>query len=206
MINLIKSVGILLPAARISFALTLITACLLLTADFLGFIPNEAKFLLDERKKVSEALAVQFTIFAPGQEPEKIQKMLGYIAKRNPEIESAGIRLQNGQLIFQVGDHSNKWGNYSIQKSTSTHLIVPILQHDEFWGNIELKFYPLPTETSAAFYMQSIFKMSSFVLTIGFFTYLVFMVRALRDTGSFRRDSRSESSQITRIIWSCSSC
>jgi diguanylate cyclase (GGDEF)-like protein len=180
MVNLKKNVGLLLPAMRISFALVLLTACLILTADFLGFFPNESKYLLDGRKKVSEALAIQFTIFAPEQDPKNIQKMLGHIVKRNPEIESAGIRLENGQLIYQVGDHVNKWGDYNKEKSTSTHLIVPILQHDEPWGNIELKFFPLRTELGSAFYKQPIFKMSSFVLMIGFFVYVVFMIRALR--------------------------
>ncbi|MEQ1560969.1 MAG: EAL domain-containing protein [Methyloglobulus sp.] len=180
MVNVKKSVGILLPAMRISFALVLLTACLILSADFLGFIPDESKFLLAERKKTSEALAIQFTIFAPEQDPKHIEKMLNHITKRNPEIESAGIRLKNGQLIYQINDHSNRWGNYDKEKSMSTHLIVPILQRNETWGNIELKFFPLRTESNYKFYMQPIFKICGFVLTIGFFTYLVFMLRALR--------------------------
>jgi hypothetical protein len=100
MTSLKKPVGIFLPAMRISFALVMLTACLLLGAELLGFTPDEAKILLDARKQVSEALAIQFSIFAPGQEPKVIQKTLANIAKRNPEIESAGIRLFNGKLIY----------------------------------------------------------------------------------------------------------
>ena len=180
MVDLKKSVGILLPAMRISFALVLLTLCLILSADLLDFIPSESKFLLEDRKKISEALAIQFTVFAPDQSPENIQKMLGHIVKRNPEIESAGIRLKNDQLIYQINDHTHTWGDYGEEKSMSTHLIVPILKHNEPWGNIELKFFPLRTETGSKFYVQPIFKIASFVFTAGFFVYLAFMIRVLR--------------------------
>lgn len=169
-----------MPAMRISFALVLLTACLLLSAELLGFAPDESKYLLDARKQVSEALAIQFTIFTPNQDSKNIQKMLGYVVKRNPEIESAAIRLQNGQLIFQVGDHEKKWDDSVKEKSSTTHLIVPILQNNEPWGNIELKFSPLRGLSRFDFMHQSIFKMGSFVLLMGFFVYLVFMLRTLK--------------------------
>ncbi len=176
----LKKVAILWPAIRISFALVLLTACLFLSAELLGFAPDESKFLLEARKQVSEALAIQFSIFAPGQEPKNIQKMLGTVVKRNPEIESAGIRLENGQLIFQIGDHKNKWSDYDKNKSTSTHLVVPILQEGEPWGNIEIKFIPLPGGYWTDLTSLSIIKTGSFVLVIGFFAYLAFMLRTLR--------------------------
>ena len=180
MANLIKPVGILLPAMRISFALVLLTACLFLAAELLGFTPDESKYLLNSRKQVSEALAIQFSIFAPDQDTKSIQKMLGYVVKRTPEIESAGVRLKNGELIFQIGDHANAWGNYASSKSSSTHVIVPILQSGEPWGDIELKFLPLRGESISGFIQSSIFKMCSFILIIGFFVYLVFMLRTLK--------------------------
>jgi hypothetical protein len=180
MVDLKKSIGILLPAIRISIALVLLTFCLILSADLLGFIPDESKLILDERKKISESLAIQFTIFASEQSQENIQKTLRHILKRYPEIESAGIRTLNRQLIFQIGNHANQWGGYDKEQSTSTHLVVPILQHNEPWGNIEIKFFPLLNASDRAFYLQPIFKLSSFILTAGFFFYLVFMIRALR--------------------------
>lgn len=178
--NLIKSVGILLPAMRISFALVLLTACLFLTAELLGFTPDESKIRLDSRKQASEALAIQFSLFAQNQDTKNIQKLLGYVVKRNPEIESAGIRLKDGQLIFQIGDHPFKWDGYVKGKSSSTHVIVPILLNSEPWGDIELKYLPLPGESASDWFHQSTFKMGSFILVIGFFVYLVFMLRTLR--------------------------
>ena len=178
--NLKKPVGILLPAMRISFALALFTACLLLTAELLSFTPDESKFLLDARKQISESLAIQFSIFAPGHTPSEIQKTLGHVVKRSPEIESAGIRQLNGQLVSQIGDHVAKWGDYAKEKSTSTHLVVPILQSDKPWGEIEIKFLPLRGESGYQFYKQPIFKLGVFVLIVGFFLNLAFMLRTLK--------------------------
>jgi diguanylate cyclase (GGDEF)-like protein len=177
--NLKNSVGIHLPVIRISAALVLLTACLLLSADLLGLAPDESKYLLDVRKQFSETLAIQFSTFAPGQDPKSIHHTLTYIVKRNPEIESAGIRLQNGKLIFQVGDHINKWRNYDKGKSTSTHVVVPLLKNNEAWGDIEIKFMPLRGISSSIIHRSS-FKLGGFVLIIGFFVYFVFMLRTLR--------------------------
>ncbi len=174
-----KSVSILLPSMRISFALVLLTTCLLLSAEMMGFTPDESKYLLNARKQVSESLAIQFSILAPNIDAKKIQKILTYNIKRNPEMLSAGIRLTDNELVFQVGDHAAQW-DYDKNKSTSTHLIVPILQNNQPWGNIEIKFAPLQGKSRFSFLKLPIFKMASYILIIGFFLYLVFMLRTLK--------------------------
>ncbi len=175
-----KTVSVLLPSMRISFALVLLTTCLLLSAEMLGFTPDESKYLLDARKQVSESLAIQFSILAPDVDAKKIHKILTFVVKRNPEMLSAGIRLHDGELIFQVGDHATQWRDYDKKKSTSTHLIVPILQNGQAWGNIEIKFAPLQGKSSFSFLKLPIFKLGSFILIIGFFVYLGFMLRTLK--------------------------
>jgi diguanylate cyclase (GGDEF)-like protein len=151
----------------------------LLSAELLGFTPDESKFQLTARKQVSEALAIQFSVLAPDKDSKKIQTVLGYVVKRNPEMLSAGIRMQQGQLIFQVGNHAKQWSDYDKNKSDSTHLVVPILQNKLPWGNIEIKFAPFSGESGFNFLKQPIFKMVGFVSLIGFFVYLVFMYRTL---------------------------
>jgi diguanylate cyclase (GGDEF)-like protein/PAS domain S-box-containing protein len=175
-----KTVGVLLPAMRISLALVLITICLIFTAEMLGFMPDKSKFMLESRKQVSEALAIQFSTIAPDQDPRRIERMLNALIKRSPDIFSSGIRLQNGQLIFQVGDHLKEWADYDSQKSTSTHLVVPIFRDSEKWGDIEFKFAPISGESVSDFLEHPSFKMAIFVLVIGFFIYLAFILRTLK--------------------------
>ena len=49
-----KSLGLLFPAMRMAVALALITACILLTADMLGFTPDEDKLELETRKQIAD--------------------------------------------------------------------------------------------------------------------------------------------------------
>jgi len=165
---------------RMSFALVLLTACILLTADMLGFAPNEDKFMLDARTKVSESLAIQFSVLAPDQDIKNIQKLIRYIVTRNDDILSAGIRLSSGQLVFESNNHAELWAGYDKNVSTSAHVIVPILQKGRLWGKVELKFKELKSETFLGFFQKSILKLGAFIMLIGFFAFLFFMLRTLR--------------------------
>ena len=180
MSTLKKSLGILFPAMRISFALVLLTACILLSAEMFGFTPNEDKFQLDARTKISESLAIQFSLLAPDRDLEKIKKLTRYIVKRNPEILSAGIRLAAGRVIFQSGNHDELWQDYKEKVSTSTHVLVPILHKKQLWGNVELRYEELKSDSFLGYFEKPIFKMAAFILIIGYFVYLVFMLRTLR--------------------------
>lgn len=180
MSTLKKSLGTLFPAMRISFALVLLTTCILLSAEMMGFMPNETKFILDERKKISESLAIQFSVLAPDKDIKKIHKLLRYIVKRNQDILSAGIRLRFGQLVYQSDNHTELWQGYTDDNSTSTHVVVPIFHSGSLWGNVELRFAEFESDSFLGFFNQSIFKMAAFVLLMGFFVFLVFMLRTLR--------------------------
>ncbi|RKZ95228.1 MAG: hypothetical protein DRQ43_05725, partial [Gammaproteobacteria bacterium] len=180
MITIQKSLSTIFPAMRISFALVLLTACILLSAEMLGFTPQENKFLVESRAKISETLALQLSILIPDKDMKKIQTLIRYIVKRDPDILSAGIRLTSGDLIFQSANHSKLWDNYKEGESTSSHVLVPILQKGGLWGTVELRFKELKGESFLGFFSLSIFKMIAFICLIGFFVFLVFMLRTLR--------------------------
>ena len=165
---------------RISLALALLTTCILLSAEMLGLTPNEDKFLLEARAKISESLAIQFSVLVPDQDIKIIHKLIRLIVKRNPDILSAGVRLESGQLIFQSNNHVELWQGYNEKISTSSHVIVPILQNNRLWGNVELRFEKLKSESFLGFFDTTIFKMGAFMLLVGFFVYLAFMLRTLR--------------------------
>ena len=178
--NLRQLFGVIFPAMRISFALVLLTTCILLTAELLGFMPDEDKFSLDARTKISESLGIQFSLLAPDQDIKKIQKLIRFIVKRNSDILSAGIRLKSGLLLFQSNNHEELWQDYNSDKSTSSHVIVPLFEKDRPWGNVELRFKELSGQTFYGFFEKSIFKLGAFILLIGFFVYLAFMLKTLR--------------------------
>jgi len=57
---------------------------------------------------------------------------------------------------------------------------VPLLDRDELWGNVELRFETLIGNTLLGFFKKEVFKLMVFCLLIGFFVYLVFMLRPLK--------------------------
>ncbi len=170
----------MMPAMRISLALILLASCVLLTAEILGVTPKENQFLIESRTKISESLALQMSVLIPDQEIKKIQTLIRYIVKRNPDILSAGIRKTSGLLIFESPNHEALWDNYNEDVSTTTHVLVPILQNGKLWANVELRFENLKGETFLGFFDQSIFRLILFFCLIGFFVFLVFMLRTLR--------------------------
>ena len=66
-----KSMGLLAPAMRISIALTLLTCCVLLSADMLGLTLDEDRYALETRKRLSESLAIQFSVMDPKRDLRK---------------------------------------------------------------------------------------------------------------------------------------
>ena len=175
-----KSVGVLLPAMRVSFALAMLTSCILLGAEMVGFTPDEDKLRLDARKQVSESLAIQFATMDPTRDIKKLERLVNLVAKRNPGILSTGIRKESGPLVFKSVNHDQLWQGFEGDKSTPSHVLVPLLQKGKLWGNVELRFEALTSDSFFGFLEKGIFKLVIFCLLIGFFVYLVFMLRTLR--------------------------
>jgi diguanylate cyclase (GGDEF)-like protein/PAS domain S-box-containing protein len=177
--KLTKKASHFLPAMRISFALVLLTASLLFIADLAGFTPDERQAELRARKIISESLAVEFSILGVSAEAQ-FYRFLEIIVNRDDTILTAGIRTNNGDLVFQVGNHAEQWGNYNSQKSTATHILVPVMKDGKIWRTVELKFAPLGSGIFPDIMGSSIYKLVLFILLFGFFAYLFFILRTLR--------------------------
>jgi diguanylate cyclase (GGDEF)-like protein/PAS domain S-box-containing protein len=177
--KLTKKASHFLPAMRISFALVLLTVSLLFIADLAGFTPDERQAELRARKIISESLAVEFSILGVSAEAQ-FYRFLEVIVNRDDSILTAGIRTNNGDLVFQVGNHAEQWGNYHSQKSTATHILVPVMKDGKIWRTVELKFAPLGSGIFPDIMGSSIYKLVLFILLFGFFAYLFFILRTLR--------------------------
>ncbi|MCP4333959.1 MAG: diguanylate cyclase, partial [Gammaproteobacteria bacterium] len=175
-----KSLGIMFPAMRISFALAMLTSCILLSADMLGFTPDEDRIQLNARKQISESMAIQFSLMDPRREIKKLEDLVRIVAKRNPEILSTGIRRESGELVFKSPNHIQLWQDYEVDKSTSSHVLVPLLSRGKPWGNVELRFKALKSDSILGFADTALFKLLIFFILIGFFVYFAFMLRTLR--------------------------
>ena len=180
MSTLRKSRNIILPAMRISLALVMLTVCLILSAEMFGYTPQENQYQLNSRTKISESLALQLSVLIPDQDIKQIQTLIRLIVKRNPDILSAGIRRTSGNLVFRSADHEQLWGKHIEATSTSTHVYIPILEDGKLWGNVELRYKQFDSDSFFGFFKSSIFKLIAFIFIIGFFVYLVFILKTLR--------------------------
>ncbi len=175
-----KSLASLIPAIRISIALALLSTSILFSAEMLGFTPNQNQYLLDVRTKTSESLALQFSVFDSVKDINKIQTLIRYIVKRNPDILSCGIRLKSGALIFKSNNHEQLWQGYNKDYSNSSHVIVPISISSTQRANVEIRFKELESLTLEGFFNKPIFTTSIYILLVSFVAYLVFMLRLLQ--------------------------
>jgi diguanylate cyclase (GGDEF)-like protein len=178
--NVRQSLSSLWPSIRISLVLVLISSSIILIADLLGVAPNQNKFELENRKHLSESFAILFSTLASDEDVKHIRTVLSKIVVRDDEILSAGFRLTDGRLLFEVGPHVKYWGDYKDDKSTTTHVLVPIYRGSRHLGSIELRFAELLIEQGFGILNNQIYRLVLFVLCFGFFAFLFFVLRTLR--------------------------
>ena len=175
-----QSIATLWPSIRISLVLVLITSSLILTADLLEITPNHTQYELEKRQQGSESLAVLFSTMAAENDINKVRVLLSKIVLREDDLLSAAFRLKSGQLLFEVGEHSQHWGDYKNNKSSSTHVLVPISRGTKQIGFIELRYKALSFEEGLGVFNNPTYKLILFVFVFGFFSFLFFILRTLR--------------------------
>ncbi|HEX8521234.1 MAG TPA: diguanylate cyclase [Tepidisphaeraceae bacterium] len=167
-------------ATRISIGLTCLTMSLLLAAQGLGVIPNPIDGTLKARKELCESLAIHCSLAAQRNDVDAIKDTTRAIVGRNPDILSAALRLNDGNLVVTVGEHDKQWKNADHKKSTSNHVRVPILQGSTQWGTLEVAFKPAQGTGWVAYLSDPIFGLIAFVAIVGFIAYAIYLKKMLQ--------------------------
>ena len=167
---------------HLALGLSSLVASVLLLALYFGLVPDRDCAVRAGRLALAEAVAIASTAVMDEQEDSKLRNLLGFIARRNPELQSVGLRRADGVLLVQVGEHEATWQAPRAGVSTDAQLVVPILQGTARWGHAELRFVPLQSAgwwgvlTSAPVKLIAVMLGSCFVL---FYLYLRRMLRHL---------------------------
>jgi PAS domain S-box-containing protein len=163
---------------HLALGLTSLVVSLLLLAHLTGLVPDRDGALRAARVSLAEAVAISSTALLADEDDSRLSQVLGFIAKRNPELQSIALRRRDGSVLWQLGEPvpADSDGN---APSTDTHLRVPLLLQDQAWGSAELQFRPLHQGAdwrgSAAALVVAM-GLGSFVL---FYLYLRRMLRHL---------------------------
>lgn len=169
------------PATRISLGLVSLTVSLLLMGKLIGFAPDRTRTVLESRKNLSEALAVQFTSAAQKEDFPLIRDTLQSIVKRNSDVQSAAIRKNQGDLLAEAGDHIKHWQAPTDGRSTPTHIQIPIFRGNDRWASVEISFTPMWLNNITSGFKNSYFSLILFVACTGFAGYFLLMKRTLRE-------------------------
>ncbi len=169
------------PAVRISLGLVSLTVSLLLLGQLLGFAPDRTKAVLESRKNLSEALAVQFSAAVQRGDLALIKETLLSMVERDNDIKSAAVRSVEGGLLVEAGGHLAHWQSLSDNKSTPTHVQIPIFKGQKHWASVEISFAPLWIKNLASGFKNSYLGLILFVSCAGFTGYFLLMKRTLRE-------------------------
>src|SRR3954471_8214129 len=158
-------------ATRIAIGITCLTLSLLLAAQGLGVIPSPSDATLKGRKELCESLAIHCSLAAQRGQMSAIEDETRTVAQRNPDILSVGLRASDGKLLIESGNHEKEWKSADKNKSTPTHVRVPILEDDKQWGTLEVVFKPLNGSGILRYIKDPAIALIVFVAVAGLFAY-----------------------------------
>jgi PAS domain S-box-containing protein len=181
---------------RVSFGLSSITLAILFAAQALGLIPDYDGAVLDGRKTLCEAIAIQCSLAVQRNDFASVGTTTAAILERQPDLLSAGIRTADGRLLLNLGDHAAHWGDYDRRGSTDTHMRVPVALADRPWGTVELCFRPLESNGITGLLGGRMLPLSVFMLLAGFCTTLMYLRLIFRHA---ERSSQRQDAVPTRV-------
>jgi PAS domain S-box-containing protein len=165
---------------HLALGLSSLVASVLLLALYFGLVPDRDGAVRAGRLALAEAVAIASTAVMDEQEDSKLRNLLGFIARRNPELKSVGLRRADGVLLVQVGEHEATWQAPRAGASNDAQLIVPILQGTAPWGHAELRFVPLQSAGWWGVLTSTPVKLIAAVLGSCFVLFYLYLRRMLR--------------------------
>lgn len=168
------------PIFRISLGLVLLTTTILVGLDFLGWIPRVDGQDTERRIQIAEAVAAQATVGEQG-DLRAVRTVLRVAVSRNEDVLSSGLRTPAGRLLVTAGPHQELWNPPAEDRSTSSHIRIPLYRQQEHWATVELRFVAPEDEGLIAQLMHHpLLRILLVVGVLGFVSYGLYMRRTLR--------------------------
>ena len=168
------------PVTKSTIRLLWLTLGMLIIADMLGFTPDTINVMLDARQKISESLAIQFSVAAQDDDLTMIDNTLQAIVEHNKDILSGALRRADGKILLEAGLHKSTWPSDLGDQSTPDFIQVPIFQKNKFWGMVQIHFIAIRPEGIFGINVNPMYPLLCFITIVGFFVYRTFMVRTLK--------------------------
>lgn len=168
------------PAVRLSVGLVILTISLLILAQALGLAPGVERQQLDVRKRLAETLASQVSVAITRGDELLLQYLLESSVERNPEILSAAVRHNNGNLVAKTKAHEKEWAGAEANESTPTHIRFPVMINGAKRADFEISFEPLLHDRHPIFGVPTFVLLLIFISLSGFLGFWFYIKRALK--------------------------
>ncbi len=174
----------LTPVLRISLGLAVLTCAIVILLDLLGIVPEPRDVEFESRLQLVETLAAQATPAIAREDFAGIRAALLVTVRRNESVLSAGLRAAGGRLMVAAGDHRQLWKPEHEDRSTSSHVRIPMFKGAARWATLEVRFEGMAksgaTGLLAALWERPLIRLLVGVAVMGFVSFLIYMKRTLR--------------------------
>ncbi|HET8749069.1 MAG TPA: response regulator [Ramlibacter sp.] len=126
----------------ISLGLASIVSTALLAASFFGLIPDREEAVRAGRLALAESVAASSAAFLSSSDPTRLEDVLRFIDKRNPDLLSIGLRTRDGRLAVAIGEHARHWVPIESDDAKDAQVQVTLYAADQPWGQLEMRFEP----------------------------------------------------------------
>jgi hypothetical protein len=168
--------------ARLSIGLVSVTLCLLIGADWLfGMLRDDVDIAQRTRKAITENLAVQLVVLLEKDDRGAVQRTIDAVAAHGGDILSIAIRRGSGALYLQTAGHGRHWVPLKDERSTITHVSVPLYNGADVWGRIEVSYRPVFPTTILGFLESSLVRVVLLMVLGGFPVYFLYLRRVLEN-------------------------
>lgn len=172
----------LTAASRITIGLVCSMVGILITANFLGLLPDQNVVITQGRAQLTESLAFSTSLLLSNNDRTGIEQILRNVATRQKQVRSIGVRRADGVVVVAVGDHNTLWPVTMGDNSNATFMQVPLSHTSEgTWGKLEVSFVPLDSGRWYAFAENAQLQLLLFVAVSGFFSFRLFLKFVLKN-------------------------
>ena len=159
----------------------MLVVSLLLASDFLGLFPKYDNNALTERKFIAETLAVHVAMELEQENEEKISELLRTTVTRNSLVESVAVRRADGTFVDSYGTHQQYWNLEPTERSTPTHVQVPLFEGDNQIATVEIRYRKINSDRTLLDRRASFASVVLFVALSGFAAFCLFLKKTLRE-------------------------
>ena len=165
---------------RVAMGQVSLLVSLILVALLLGLIPDRQSAIRQGRAALTEAIALDASVFITNDDIRRLRAKLKLLVERNDDLLSAAVRQTGFKPIVVFGDHEAHWTKMSGEHSSDTQVRVAIFSGTEKWGQLELRFRSSDEFAGLSFANSQITLMVGFIACSSFVIFYMYLGKMLK--------------------------